>query len=425
MSTGNYEKGKLLIRKTKKGKIEKKVKIGDKQPIPIPYEYEVDESWNEREVLVEREKGVVIKVLTTDGKELPKSQETLQNKSPNSYRSKGNSFKQKGEKGNKGKRGFPDSFILVMSQVPSDTRNTGLKDVDNFYLKFFQFARWSEEKGKDQVKLKFKFFHKSRDGDNFQIRPQFDMGLLSRMLSNIEEIVNAFKQLNYQVIDKTFSPEWRMVIGLGNPSVYEVSMTLHFTYGIPYIPASAIKGVIRNALIRELFLTPMIKDNTAIDEKLGSEAEKKAQKDPLFDLIFGNPKESSCFNEARKGKVIFLDAYPIESPMLKIDIMNSHYPQYYTGNNPPSDWQDPNPIYFLTVEKTKFRFIILIHPGILEGLNKVDLMDKSELWSRYKEGKKDIKIEDIKDVIEKSLIDSVKNHGIGAKTSVGYGYLIE
>lgn len=419
MSTGNYEKGKLLIRKTKKGKIEKKVKIGDKQPIPIPKEYDVDESWNEREVLVIREKGRVIKVMTTDRKELPKSQKNLQNKSSGSHRHKGNSPQKREINESVANSAPSDSFKLEMAQIPSDTRNTGLKNVDNFYLKFYQFARWDNEEGK------FKFFHKGKEGSVFKIKPEFDKCLLTKLNNNINAIIKTLENLGYYSIDKTFSPEWRMIIGLGNPSVYEISMTLHFIYGIPYIPASAIKGVIRNALIRELFLATMVKDNTEIDEKLGTEAEKQALKDPLFDLIFGNPKESSYFKEARKGKVIFLDAYPIESPTLKIDIMNPHYPQYYSGKNPPSDWQKPNPIHFLTVEKTKFRFVILIHPGILEKLNKVDLLKESKLWSHYKEGKKDVKIEDVKDVVEKSLVESIKNHGIGAKTSVGYGYLIE
>ena len=35
----------------------------------------------------------------------------------------------------------------------------------------------------------------------------------------------------------------RMIIGLGAESVLEASITLHRTYGVPYIPGSALKGL--------------------------------------------------------------------------------------------------------------------------------------------------------------------------------------
>src|SRR2546425_492888 len=35
----------------------------------------------------------------------------------------------------------------------------------------------------------------------------------------------------------------RMIVGLGSESVLETSITLHHTYGVPYIPGSALKGL--------------------------------------------------------------------------------------------------------------------------------------------------------------------------------------
>src|SRR5437667_12057289 len=35
----------------------------------------------------------------------------------------------------------------------------------------------------------------------------------------------------------------RMVVGLGSESVLEASISLHRTYGVPYIPGSALKGL--------------------------------------------------------------------------------------------------------------------------------------------------------------------------------------
>jgi len=35
----------------------------------------------------------------------------------------------------------------------------------------------------------------------------------------------------------------RMIVGLGDESVLETSIMLHHTYGVPYIPGSALKGL--------------------------------------------------------------------------------------------------------------------------------------------------------------------------------------
>ena len=38
----------------------------------------------------------------------------------------------------------------------------------------------------------------------------------------------------------------RMIVGLGSESVLETSITLHRTYGVPYIPGSGLKGLAAN-----------------------------------------------------------------------------------------------------------------------------------------------------------------------------------
>jgi len=86
-----------------------------------------------------------------------------------------------------------------------------------------------------------------------------------------------------------------------------------------------------------------------------------------------------------------MDAYPVEDINLKIDIINPHYPEYYSSSKPPADWQTPNPIKFLTVEKTKFQFVLL-------SKNQA-LLDKAYSW----------------------LKEALQEFGVGAKTSLGYG----
>ena len=167
--------------------------------------------------------------------------------------------------------------------------------------------------------------------------------------------------------------DWRLIVGLGSEHVQETSMTFHHIYGIPYIPGSAVKGVLRHWWLNDGFAD----NNGNIDEK-------KALKDANFIAVFGS--------EEQKGEVQFLDAYP-EEVHFATDIMNPHYSKYYDGKEPPTDHQNPVPIPFLTVEKTTFRFVFLAK-------------DEKLFDNKFKE------------LFKKAL----ELKGIGAKTSVGYGY---
>ena len=178
--------------------------------------------------------------------------------------------------------------------------------------------------------------------------------------------------------------DWRLIVGLGGEHVQETNMTLHHIYGIPYIPGSAVKGVLRHWWLQVLqqdknFLKQnpnFIKGNDEIDESV-------ALKDSVFLSIFGSQEQ--------RGEVRFLDAYP-EEVLFATDIMNPHFGDYYSGTKPPTDNQRLVPINFLTVEKTTFRFVFLAEEQ--EHLNE------------------------LKDQFEKAL--EIK--GVGAKTAVGYGY---
>jgi len=120
-------------------------------------------------------------------------------------------------------------------------------------------------------------------------------------------------------------PTWRFIVGLGNPSVYETSFTLHHIYGFPIIAGQAIKGVVRNYVIKEHYQGD----------------ENSALKCPKFYNIFGNQDQA--------GKVIFFDSYPVTEPILDFDIMNPHFNDYYSDKKPPTDDQKPIPIQFIDI----------------------------------------------------------------------------
>lgn len=92
-----------------------------------------------------------------------------------------------------------------------------------------------------------------------------------------------------------------------------------------------------------------------------------------------------------------LDALPDKFPALEEDIMNLHYPDYYSKKAPPTDNQRPNPIKFLTVPKgTRFNFYFKNHKTY-ENTFKSSLKD--------------------------DLVKAFEFLGIGSKTGLGYGVI--
>jgi CRISPR-associated protein Cmr6 len=260
-----------------------------------------------------------------------------------------------------------DSFDILKTKVPKDTQEAlkDFKGIDNFHLKLNQFARFEEGKP---------IFFKSTKGKvDFSIVPNFGDFNFEENLRKQEQFIEALFGKNTH--KEELKTSYRLVIG-GEVTVYETSMRLHHIYGIPYIPASGIKGVVRSYIITEKF-----------DSK-----EEEALKDADFVTVFGSQDHA--------GEVTFFDAFPTEKPTLKVDIMNPHYGNYYgdkTNKVAPTDTQNPVPVNFLTVENTTFRFMM----GAKEGLDTFMI-----------QGKK----------IEDWLTEALKNHGLGAKTAVGYGY---
>jgi CRISPR-associated protein Cmr6 len=234
----------------------------------------------------------------------------------------------------------------------------------------------------------------------------------------------------------------RLAVGLGAPSVLETGIALHRVYGIPYLPGSAIKGLTRHYRLasigeelgvvpldppeisrrrREKKKTPweMLEELITAEEPTGKLEElygqlatdSRLEDGPIkrgelswkdlrqahadFRRAFGSP--------ARRGEVIFLDAFPVELvvsqdgqawPILERDILNPHYSPYYTGGRPPADYWSPVPVYFLTVRPgTRFHFRLACRDS--------NLLSTVAGWLR----------------------EALHRFGIGAKTGAGYGVL--
>lgn len=196
---------------------------------------------------------------------------------------------------------------------------------------------------------------------------------------------------------REYAVKGRMAVGLGNEGVLETSIALHRTYGVPYIPGSALKGLA-----------------ASYARLLAGEEWQPDHPGEAYKTVFGDTDNA--------GYVIFFDALLVPPKLrqshgkksserdpqhpLHTDIITVHHPNYYKGAVdeqgqpvPPADWDSPTPIPFLSATGTYL--IALAAPDLAElqrGLDK-DWLDK------------------VFDLLTQALL----HLGIGAKTSSGYG----
>ncbi len=200
----------------------------------------------------------------------------------------------------------------------------------------------------------------------------------------------------------TLKTDWRFIAGLGSKGPLEVGFTFH-RYGFPILPGSSVKGVARAwglLTIAEALKTDQL---NALDTALSEDEPEKYQEK----LLHQHWQETALMQQFRRifgttgtaGGAVFFDALPMKPPTLEMDIMNPHYPDYYQDQNgrvPPTDWQNPKPVYFLTVApQTEFRFAV----G-WRGQPDKEAQASAQEW----------------------LIYGLTKLGAGSKTSAGYGY---
>lgn len=192
---------------------------------------------------------------------------------------------------------------------------------------------------------------------------------------------------------KAFKTDWRFVSGLGNGHPFETGFIWHRTLGVPYLPGSSVKGMIR----------------AWADPRLDKDEKPQGWGDPIdwkdIKRLFGDTKDEGA------GTLIVFDALPTTVPELEVDIMNPHYGDYYRDpvKNPPADYLSPKPVFFLTVKADQpFRFSLAPRPGAYGN-------DKKGHEQQDKDLEKGLNL----------LADALRTIGAGGKTAVGYGYFKE
>ncbi len=431
------EKAHIKIKKKENGDIKKEFK-GSHKNLSIPKEFSFLEDYD-GECEIELVDGKLVKIII-QGKEVSKDDTILQYKQLQHKRAE--ETKKQQQELEKAAKNIPEKqssgsgatnlYSIENTKLPKNTRNilTNLHEIDNYALKINKTVNFIKDKDKEKAILYQKESkNKEKRLEKFEI--PFNYADTTKFKGLFQSIQNrqsqAIDQLGLAKVEREkLQPDWRLALGLGNASVYETSLTLHHIYGIPYIPSSSIKGTVRSYVITEVFGTAKEAGEREKDFPLVN-AEFRAYQNKEFCQVFGCPAEvqavtfkdgkpvqkkdqsyemesptSVALDGDNQGHVFFFDAFPISEPKIDVDIMNPHYPEYYkdsdnSKNVAPTDYQNPIPVYFLTIKNCKFQFVI----GVKNPVD-IELLIIAKQW----------------------LLEALTEKGIGAKTAVGYGYMV-
>ncbi|AUX19885.1 uncharacterized protein SOCEGT47_003380 [Sorangium cellulosum] len=197
----------------------------------------------------------------------------------------------------------------------------------------------------------------------------------ARRRALLEQLVGSVERGATQV--RCATATGRLVVNLGAAAARETNIALLHTWGVPYLPGSALKGLASAAAHRA---------GVPAWQKADAKKEKPQGEDHC--ALFGDTDESGC--------VVFHDAWWVpEGGQLPLDLdtMTVHHRGYYAdGASPPADYDEPNPVAFLTTRGT---FLIAL-------TGPEEWVDAAFDW----------------------LDVGLRHDGIGAKTAAGYGRMV-
>ena len=245
----------------------------------------------------------------------------------------------------------------------------------------------------------------------------------------------------------TASTVWRLVTGLATNPALETGLTLHLLHGFPYLPGSAVRGLVRRAAESDLtaayepWMTHLAEGDLPSDPEISAFLDRAETVRALFgSLIVERPDggddpgwtlplellrslrqatQSRTDDDPLRqridrllggftgGLLTFFDAVPKagQQNLLEVDVLNPHYPKFYSSRDRqwPSDDQNPIPVYFLTV-KADSAFVFPFRLGSLPDGETPESRD--ELTKQ----------------VSKWLASALTTLGAGGKTAAGYGY---
>lgn len=182
--------------------------------------------------------------------------------------------------------------------------------------------------------------------------------------------------------------------GLGNEHPLENGFSFLNPYGLPYLPGSGVKGVLRQSA-RELAQHQWGDDH--------------GWSEPAIDALFGKTGGDGE-TDLQRGALMFWDVIPqIDGDSLRVEVMTPHQSHYYQNGQTPHESGQPIPINFLTVPpRSKFVFHVQCDLRFLARL--APELAHEDRWQQ---------------LLTAALAHAFQWLGFGAKTAVGYGAMRE
>lgn len=191
-----------------------------------------------------------------------------------------------------------------------------------------------------------------------------------------------------------------LVVGMANPTMnsikdkfcqenknedFKTGFTFDYVSGLPYIPGSSIKGILRESIK---------KYKEDVSKYLGIKENIDLYISNLIDMLFGDDQGSNeCSNAEVFKRDVFFDAIIIDGDknkyILKEDFITPHF-----------EFENPKPIRILALKpEVKIKFYFMMKRDEIGGI---------ACHKRF-------------DLYKGLLLDL----GVGAKTNTGYGKLVE
>lgn len=285
--------------------------------------------------------------------------------------------------------------IHLGSKATDNSKKTeNIKNIGWFYNRFYYKDLYSGSGGadfkeKNEVLTSFQF----RKADFVQLKGNISFSLLT-----------SYPGL---LIGTGMSHE----SGLSKNEEFKLGLSFDYTSGLPVIPGSSLKGLLRSAFPNSIKKYSQTDDEKRVEEEYRTPRKKYIQ-EVLENLEDENDNDIHCKIDLEKVAIIEneifegMDKEGKSIPVYQRDIFFDAFPvkqagKHFLGSDyitPHSDLlKNPIPIQFMKVmPKVEFSFSFDVHQGqILNKEQKVALF-------------------------RKILLDL----GIGAKTNVGYGQLL-
>lgn len=197
----------------------------------------------------------------------------------------------------------------------------------------------------------------------------------------------------------------RLMVNMAGGIIENAGISLDRLLGLPFIPGSAVKGIARQQALWDIHDA----ENNQKEEllKIALVAFGFGSHDICSDFAWAageniakQVSDQICAEEF-KGCIAFLPAYPVQNCRVVVDMVNTHYPKYYTGRaNTAEDTENPILNYFPAVESgAVFQFSVAV-------IRETHLVDAKTFLAQ----------------VQKWTESAVSNKGIGAKTAAGYGW---